>query len=123
MKFNDNQPIFLQIADYICDMIIRENLTTDSSIPSIRELAVLLEVNPNTVMRAFERLSANEIVYNKRGIGFFVAPEANLKILSQRRKRLFNDILPGIFEEMKLIGVSNEEFIRLRNDYEKSDKH
>ncbi len=123
MKFNDNQPIFLQIVDYVCDMIIRENLTTDSPIPSIRELAVRLEVNPNTVMRAFERLSANEIVYNKRGIGYFVASGANEKILNQRRKRLFNDIFPGIFEEMKLLGVSNEEFIRLRDDYEKSDKH
>lgn len=118
MKFNDTQPIFLQIADYVCDMILRDHLTADMSVPSIRELAVNLEVNPNTVMRAFERLSANEIVYNKRGIGYFVTAGANEKIFVQRRKRLFDDVLPGIFEEMKLLNVSDDDFLRLRKEYE-----
>ena len=117
MKFNDTQPIFLQIADYVCEMILRDNLRVDMQVPSIRELAVKLEVNPNTVMRAFERLSAGEIVYNKRGIGYFVSPDAREKILDQRRTKLVNEVLPSIFEEMNLLNLNEKEFAQLYKDY------
>ena len=117
MKFNDTQPIFLQIADYVCEMILRDNLRVDMQVPSIRERAVKLEVNPNTVMRAFERLSAGEIVYNKRGIGYFVSPDAREKILDQRRTKLVNEVLPSIFEEMNLLNLNEKEFAQLYKDY------
>ena len=73
MKFNDNQSIFIQIADYVCEQILKKTYQVDMQIPSVRELGIKLEVNPNTVMRAYERLSSNEIIYNKRGIGYFVS--------------------------------------------------
>ena len=68
MNYNTNQSIFIQIAERICDRVLSGNYKADSRIPSVRELAVEMEVNPNTVMRSFERLQANEIIYNKRGI-------------------------------------------------------
>lgn len=79
MNYNTNQSIFIQIAERICDRVLSGNYKADSRIPSVRELAVEMEVNPNTVMRSFERLQANEIIYNKRGIGYFVASDAEQK--------------------------------------------
>jgi GntR family transcriptional regulator len=64
MNYNTNQSIFIQIAERICDRVLSGNYKADSRIPSVRELAVEMEVNPNTVMRSFERLQANEIIYN-----------------------------------------------------------
>ena len=84
MNYNTNQSIFIQIAERICDRVLSGNYKADSRIPSVRELAVEMEVNPNTVMRSFERLQANEIIYNKRGIGYFVASDAEQKIREMR---------------------------------------
>ena len=88
-------------------------------IPSVRELGIKLEVNPNTVMRAYERLSSNEIIYNKRGIGYFVSNEAENKILLNRKKKLVEEVLPAIFEEMNLLGITDDELILLHNSYNK----
>ena len=76
MEFREPQAIYLQIAEYVCEKILLKIWTTDQKIPSVRELAVDLEVNPNTVMRAYEFLQNREIIYNKRGIGFFIKNDA-----------------------------------------------
>ena len=119
MKFNDNQSIFIQIADYVCEQILKKTYQVDMQIPSVRELGIKLEVNPNTVMRAYERLSSNEIIYNKRGIGYFVSNEAENKILLNRKKKLVEEVLPAIFEEMNLLGITDDELILLHNSYNK----
>lgn len=72
MNYNTNQSIFIQIADRISDRVLSKEYQADGRIPSVRELAVEMEVNPNTVMRSFELLQNNEIIYNKRGIGYFI---------------------------------------------------
>ena len=87
MNYNTNQSIFIQIAERICDRVLSGNYKADSRIPSVRELAVEMEVNPNTVMRSFERLQANDIIYNKRGIGYFVASDAEQKIREMRHNQ------------------------------------
>ena len=90
MNYNTNQSIFIQIAERICDRVLSGNYKADSRIPSVRELAVEMEVNPNTVMRSFERLQANEIIYNKRGIGYFVASDAEQRCaITSSWKRYF----------------------------------
>lgn len=79
MNYNTNQSIFIQIAERICDRVLSGNYKADSRIPSVRELAVEMEVNPNTVMRSFERLQANEIIYNKRGTATSSLPTPSRK--------------------------------------------
>ena len=74
MEFKDNEAIYLQIAGYVSELILRGKWPPDSKIPSVRELAGDLQVNPNTVMRTYELLQSQNVLYNKRGIGFFVAP-------------------------------------------------
>src|SRR5690606_39542667 len=82
MNFSGNKAIYLQIAEHAFEQILLGRWSADEKIPSVRELAVQLEVNPNTVMRTYDFLQQMEVIYNKRGIGFFVADDA----LKQDRK-------------------------------------
>ena len=106
MNYNTNQSIFIQIAERICDRVLSGNYKADSRIPSVRE------VNPNTVMRSFERLQANEIIYNKRGIGYFVASDAERKIREMRHNQFVEEVLPAVFKEMHLLGVGIDELTK-----------
>lgn len=96
MDFRDTKAIYLQIADRICDEVLVGKFAEDSRIPSVREYAAVVEVNANTVMRSFDQLQSQGIIYNKRGIGYFVAAGARERILrpaqgavSDERGRLF----------------------------------
>lgn len=109
MNFNNNKPIFIQIADLVCKRILDGTYLSDERIPSVRELAVEVEVNPNTVMRSFERLQQSEIIYNKRGVGYFVAASAKEEVLKQRQADFIQDDLPWLFKEMDLLGISFEK--------------
>lgn len=109
MNYNTNQSIFIQIADRVCDRVLGGDYKADSRIPSVRELAVEMEVNPNTVMRSFERLQANDIIYNKRGIGYFISPEAEQKIRRMRHDQFVEEVLPTVFREMHLLGINIDE--------------
>lgn len=86
MQFKDSQSIYLQIADYVCEKILLREWKAEERIPSVRELAVQLEVNPNTVMRTFDFLQQQEIIYNQRGIGYFVtAGTGNMPLVTGRK--------------------------------------
>lgn len=113
MKFQESQPIFMQIVDYLKEEILQENLKTGEQVPSVRELAVRLGVNPNTAMRAFERLTAAELIYMQRGKGYFVQQGAKKKILNERKKKLLNEMLPALISEVKLLGLEKDEIISL----------
>lgn len=117
MNYNTNQSIFIQIADRVCDRVLSGEYQADARIPSVRELAVEMEVNPNTVMRSFERLQANEIIYNKRGIGYFISQEAKRKILKMRHNQFIEEVLPAVFKEMHLLGVNMEELAEAYHQY------
>lgn len=98
----------------------------DARIPSVRELAVEMEVNPNTVMRSYERLQANGVIYNKRGIGYFISPDAEKEIRRMRHNQFVEEVLPSVFKEMHLLGVDLEELANAYNQYSttiNSDNH
>lgn len=109
MEFKDNEAIYLQIAGYVSDHILLGKWLPEEKIPSVRELAVNLEVNPNTVMRTYELLQNQELIYNKRGIGFFVAPDAPEKIRQLRKERFLEQELPEFFKSIYLLDVTLEE--------------
>ena len=117
MNFNTNQSIFVQIADRVCDRVLSGEYQADARIPSVRELAVEMEVNPNTVMRSFERLQANDIIYNKRGIGYFIASDAEKKIRKMRHNQFVDEVLPSVFKEMHLLGVNLSELTEANHLY------
>ena len=81
MIFTNDKAIYIQMADRLCDEILSGTYKDDDRIPSVREYAVLLEVNTNTAVKAYEQLAREEIIYNKRGLGYFVTPGARKQIL------------------------------------------
>ena len=88
MNFKESKAIYLQIADRICDEILLGQFGEEERIPSVREYAAIVEVNANTVMRSFDYLQSQNIIYNKRGIGYFVAPGAR-ELIHYLRKDIF----------------------------------
>ena len=74
--FKQDRAIYLQMAERICDEILAGKYNADDRIPSVRELAVLLEVNTNTVVKTYELLLQWEVIYTKRGLGYFVTTDA-----------------------------------------------
>ncbi len=119
MQFRESIAIYLQIADYVCEKILLKQWKVEERIPAVRELAMQLEVNPNTVMRTYEFLQQQNIIYNQRGIGYFVAQEA-LKNAAQYRKTEFMEKeLPALFRNMYLLGMDIEE---LKARFEKFKK-
>jgi GntR family transcriptional regulator len=119
MEFKETQAIYLQIADYMCEQILLDKWKTEDRIPSVRELAVQLEVNPNTVMRTCEYLQQYEIIYNKRGIGYFVAAGASKKIKQLKKERFMANELPQFFRNIYLLDLELDE---LKTHYEKFKK-
>lgn len=109
MEFRENEAIYIQIATFVGENILLEKWALNEKIPSVRELAVDLQVNPNTVMRSYEFLQGKEVIVNKRGIGFFVAPDAKEKLKSYRRERFLGQELPEFFRNIYLLGISMEE--------------
>ena len=117
MDFKDNEAIYLQIAGYVSELILRGKWPPDFKVPSVRELAADLQVNPNTVMRTYELLQSQEVLYNKRGIGFFVAPAAAEQVLAQRRARFLTQELPDVFATMRLLGIGLPEVQRRYEEF------
>lgn len=112
---NTNRAIYLQIADRICDEILAGTFQPGQRLPSVRERASELEVNANTMMRSYDYLQQQELIYNKRGIGYFVADRAPLKILDHRRNYFFEREVNYFYERMRIFGVSPDE---LKSRYE-----
>lgn len=109
MDFRETQAIYLQIVEWICEQIILQVWNTGDKIPSVRELAVELEVNPNTIARTYEHLQSMELVVNKRGIGLFVADRSRDKATEYLKKQFIEKNLPQMFNYIKLLNISMEE--------------
>ena len=113
MDFKKQKPIYQQIADVLCERIVGGELKTDERMPSVRDVAVQLGVNPNTVIRAFDFLQQTEIIYNKRGVGYFVSPDAQKKVLDLHRKDFIDNELPVFLQKMKMLGITLEDIAKM----------
>jgi DNA-binding transcriptional regulator YhcF (GntR family) len=121
MQFRESQAIYLQIADYVCEKILLKEWMPDVRIPSVRELAIQLEVNPNTVMRSVEFLQQQEIIYNQRGIGYFVAANAYKNALQYRKNEFTEKDMPAVFRNMYLLGMEIDELKTRFDKYKKQN--
>ncbi len=119
IDFNDsNRAIYLQIADDIADRVLQGVLPPDERIPSVRDYAATVMVNVNTVMRAYEHLSSLSVIYNKRGLGYFVSAEA-ASVITRTRRRDFIDsgAIDRIFKQLHLLDISTAELNDMYNAY------
>ena len=106
MIFTNDKAIYIQMADRLCDEILAGTYKDDDRIPSVREYAVMLEVNANTAVKAYDELSRANIIYNKRGLGYFVTPGAKKQILKERKQEFMKERLPELFRQMQLLDIT-----------------
>ena len=109
MTFSNDKAIYVQMADRLCDEILAGKYQDDDRIPSVREYSVLLEVNTNTAVKAYDELARANIIYNKRGLGYFVTKGAKKQILKERKKEFIKNRLPELFRQMQLLGITLED--------------
>ena len=109
MNFSNDKAIYIQMADRLCDEIIAGTYKDDDRIPSVREYAVMLQVNTNTAVKAFDQLSRDGIIYNKRGLGYFVTSGAAKTIRKVRRQEFMKQTLPELFRQMRLLDITIDD--------------
>jgi len=119
MNFKDKEAIYLQIADYVTEHITLGKWLPGAKIPSARELATELQVNPNTVMRTYEYLQQKGIVFNKRGLGLFVAADAIIQINIIRRERFLQHELPDFLNSLYLLDIKPDQILKYYQDFKK----
>lgn len=111
MTFSNDKAIYLQMADRLCDEILAGKYKDDDRIPSVREYAVMLEVNTNTAVKAYEELARANIIYNKRGLGYFVTKGARKQILKERKRQFMKEHLPEMFRQMRLLDIDIKDVV------------
>ena len=109
MEFKNTKGIFLQIADSISEKVMEGKYPPGEKIPSVRDLAAEMGVNPNTVMRTYSELQTREIIDNKRGVGYYVSADAVEIIRKWKRKEFFEIELPLIVRQTRILDITLDE--------------
>ena len=112
VDFKQDRAIYLQMAERICDGILAGKYHSDNRIPSVREQAVLFEVNTNTVVKTYDLLLQWGIIYTRRGLGYFVTVDALKKIRQARSLKFMTENLPELFSQMKLLDIPIETVVK-----------
>lgn len=121
MEFKENPAIYIQIAEYVCEQILLKKWKLGDKIISIRDLAVNMEVNPNTVQRAYDFLQQRDIITNKRGVGYFVEDDAMDRILGFRREQFIENELPVFMRNIYLLKIDFKEIKILFDQFVKDN--
>ncbi|MEC1393615.1 GntR family transcriptional regulator [Bacillus velezensis] len=108
-EFQSSKPIYLQIADRVYYRLIRSELSPGDKLPSVREMAVQMKVNPNTIQRTYSEMERLGIVETRRGQGTFIAERSDLK--AELKDRLTKDVFKRFIQEMAELGLSPEEML------------
>lgn len=123
MEFNENQAIWLQIYEMVCKRIATQQWKEGERIAAVRELAVELQVNPNTVMRAYERLTQERVIFNRRGIGYFAAEGSQARTLEMLRHQFFRVDLRALFVRMDELRIDMDTLCRMYELHLKRKNH
>ena len=121
MQCDNTQPIWAQIYELLLTHIADGEWCEEERVASVRELGATLAVNPNTVMRAYERATDEQLIYNRRGIGYFVSVGARERAATLLRQRFEREQLPSIFRSMQRVGITAEEFVSLYKNYQENE--
>lgn len=105
MNFKPNYPIYLQVADFICEKVLKNEWRDGDKLPALKDLAVTTSVNPNTVIKGLGYLVDNNILSTQRGVGYFLTENARNITLDLKRRQFIEEVLPGVFDSMDLLGI------------------
>ena len=114
MEFDNTKPIYVQIADSFCDSVLSGTMNPGDRVPSVREWGAEIGVNPNTVARSYELLTDRGVIFNKRGIGYFVTGSARDAIREVEKNRFLSEEWPAIRRKAELLGIDLTELINKR---------
>ncbi|PCE63345.1 GntR family transcriptional regulator [Sediminicola luteus] len=121
MEFKAKKGIYLQIADNLCQQILAGELGAMDRVPSVRDMAVSLQVNRNTVMRTYTYLQEIGVFLNKRGVGFFIAEDAVNQIQKREKESFIQDELPGLIKKVKLLQLNSNQLADLIQQIQQND--
>lgn len=111
MEFNNNKPIYRQIADYAFARILDGDWRPGERVPSVRELAVECAVNTNTVLKAMDFLQTAGVIYPRRGMGYYLDDDARQRVMDNRRREFFDETIPTLAAEMQRLDISPDELL------------
>ncbi len=120
MDFKTNKPIYQQIVDFCFSKILTREWRAEERVVSVRELSAQLAVNSRTVLKAYEYLQAENIIYPERGMGFYLSKDAVKKVMKIQKKEFFDNQLADTFLQMELLGISLDEIIERYNNHKKN---
>jgi DNA-binding transcriptional regulator YhcF (GntR family) len=120
MNFRENPAIFIQIAEWVCEQVLLGKWKPGEKITSIRDLAIQMEVNPNTVQRAYDLLQQQDIITNKRGLGIYIENEATERILDFKREQFMENELPVFLKNIYLLKIDVNEIGKLYDKFLKT---
>ena len=111
-QFSDTQPIFVQISERIAQMILTEAAREGEALPSVRQIAAELSVNPLTVTRAFQSLVDIGAVESRRGMGMYVAQGGRERLLAHAREQFLTEEWPRVLTRIKALGLDPEHLLK-----------
>lgn len=117
MGIIDNRPIYVQIADGLRDEILSGLHAAGERMPSVREVAASMQVNINTVMRAYELLERDGVIFNRRGMGYYMSPDAVNRIIEVRKHEFQTGEMEYFFTRLQQIGITPDELKQEYQDY------
>lgn len=121
IDFNNDRPIYLQLAEIVEDSILQGIYKPDTQLPSKTDIAVIFNINPATAMKGINILVSENIAYKKRGLGMFVSPEAVEIIKAKRRKSFYDNYVVSMLNEASKLGISKNEIIKLIQEGKKNE--
>ena len=106
-SFDERSPIYEQIVAQFCRSLIKGELLPADRIPSIREVAMQLQVNTNTVQRAYQEMERRQLIYSKRGTGYFITEGKDM--VQGIKNEMVQEAVERFLEEMRALGFSDDE--------------
>ncbi len=113
MNFQDDRPIFLQLAEQLEEGILSGAYPEETQVPSITEYSVTYKINPATALKGINILVDAGLIYKKRGLGMFVASGAKETLVSQRKEQFYNNFIEKLVREAKNLGLSAQELANM----------
>ena len=103
---------FAHIIDYINEGVLTGRFTEGERIPSVRDMAELMQVAPNTVVHAYDQLALRGLVYPMRGLGYYISEGAVETIRAEKRRAFHEESIPRFRRDAELLGITSEELCK-----------
>ncbi|MEV0891995.1 GntR family transcriptional regulator [Promicromonospora sp. MEB111] len=109
--FDGPEPIYIQIAQMIRAQVLAGELKEEEQVMSTTQFATTFRINPATAQKAFAGLVEEGVLYKRRGLGMFVAPQARERLLEDHRRRYFEEVLAPALQQADILGISTDDVV------------